>query len=967
MNDVTVVTSVTYPSPESLALVADVQYHEPYLSAALNRKFRGIVDPGFYAGFLPKPGGGMNLLITSVDGDKTAGAASVDIGEFYQVTIQQRTDISLALSAGKKYAIVLKGRYLLGEDTYQVNTASHIHAAEFVTRTYTDSYQLGDGELLVCTVNIPAGVSAITQEMIDTSERINRTIGIDISDSVTSTRSDVAASSLAVKKAYDLAKSKYTAQDASTTQKGLVQLSSETNSDSETMAATPKAVKSVKDLADTKAPIESPSLTGTPTAPTAAQGTNSTQIANTAFVKAAITALINGAPGTLDTLKEIAAAINNDPNFSTTINNALALKAPLASPALTGVPTAPTAAQGTNNTQIATTAYVRAAISALVGSSPEALDTLNELAAALGNDPNFATTMTNALAGKQPLDATLTALAGLATGANKLPYFTGTDTVSQTDLTSVGRDILAKTSVLAVIQYLGLRELGTSGEKIPLLSTANTWSARQTFNGGITGALTGNADTATKLKTARKINNVSFDGSADISLTASDVEALSLEDARKIIQPLPDVWIPFNDSLDMIAGFSPSYKKIVIGDDEITMPGDKVVKFKRASKATYINKSGVLTEAAIDEPRFERDGLLIEGQRTNYMLNSENPASWGRSSNMDVPETGTDSFGFTYGKFVCNDSLIGQTSAINMASIAATKSVDVSGDNKYVTTSCRFKTERQVRLRIRFDKYDGSATTFLGDAYIDTQTLEINMTGGAASRITARVRKDEATGWIFAEATIQAIDDELKIGSQIQYSPKQGGATVSGDYIYLSTPQVEDGSCASSFIISGTTAATRASDIVTVPINNNLYNLPFTVLCEVHKNWYKTPNAAPRVFDTGGHQTGAAIILGFGSSADGPDGFPYCDIGGANRRVNENASLEKMVMGMRVKSDQSTCSVSNGRISSEKKTTWSYIQNSATIRIGGQTTAGLRHLFGHIRNFRIWHKALTDQQMAEVI
>ncbi|MGS3236504.1 phage tail protein, partial [Escherichia coli] len=250
-------------------------------------------------------------------------------------------------------------------------------------------------------------------------------------------------------------------------------------------------------------------------------------------------------PGTLDTLKEIAAAINNDPNYSTTINNALALKAPLASPALTGVPTAPTAAQGTNNTQIATTAYVRAAISALVGSSPEALDTLNELAAALGNDPNFATTMTNALAGKQPLDATLTALAGLATGANKLPYFTGTDTVSQTDLTSVGRDILAKTSVLAVIQYLGLRELGTSGEKIPLLSTANTWSARQTFNGGITGALTGNADTATKLKTARTIGGVSFDGSANIDLpgvnktgnqntTGNAATATKLQTARTI-------------------------------------------------------------------------------------------------------------------------------------------------------------------------------------------------------------------------------------------------------------------------------------------------------------------------------------------------------------------------------------------------------------------------------------------------
>lgn len=96
----------------------------------------------------------------------------------------------------------------------------------------------------------------------------------------------------------------------------------------------------------------------------------------------------------------------------TALNNALALKAPLASPALTGTPTAPTAAQTVNNTQIATTAFVKSAIAALVASSPAALDTLNELAAALGNDPNFATTMTNALAGKQPLDSTLTTLSG---------------------------------------------------------------------------------------------------------------------------------------------------------------------------------------------------------------------------------------------------------------------------------------------------------------------------------------------------------------------------------------------------------------------------------------------------------------------------------------------------------------------------------------------------------------------------
>ena len=206
------------------------------------------------------------------------------------------------------------------------------------------------------------------------------------------------------------------------------------------------------------APKASPALTGTPTAPTAPQTANSTQLATTAFVKAAIAALVASSPAALDTLNELAAALGNDPNFATTMTNALAqkapltspaltgtptaptaaagnnttqlsttafvqaaiaalnntlttalaLKAPLASPALTGTPTAPTAAQTVNNTQVATTEFVKSAVAALVDSSPAALDTLNEL----GDDPNFSTTVMNALAGKQPLDNTLTALSG---------------------------------------------------------------------------------------------------------------------------------------------------------------------------------------------------------------------------------------------------------------------------------------------------------------------------------------------------------------------------------------------------------------------------------------------------------------------------------------------------------------------------------------------------------------------------
>lgn len=140
------------------------------------------------------------------------------------------------------------------------------------------------------------------------------------------------------------------------------------------------------------APKESPTLTGTPKTPTAPAGTNTTQIASTAFVQAVVSLL----------------------------NNALGLKAPLANPALTGTPTAPTAAQTANNTQIANTAFVKSAIAALVGSTPAALDTLNELAAALGNDPNFATTMTNALAGKMEISKNGADIADVAAFLNNL-------------------------------------------------------------------------------------------------------------------------------------------------------------------------------------------------------------------------------------------------------------------------------------------------------------------------------------------------------------------------------------------------------------------------------------------------------------------------------------------------------------------------------------------------------------------
>ncbi|HDJ8693760.1 TPA: prophage tail fiber N-terminal domain-containing protein [Escherichia coli] len=175
--------------------------------------------------------------------------------------------------------------------------------------------------------------------------------------------------------------------NASTTEKGLVQLCSDTDNDSEELAATPKAVKTVMDETKTKAPLDSPAFTGTPTTPTPPDDAAGLETANAAFV--------------------------------------------------------------------------RKLLAALVGSSPETLDTLNELAAALGNDPNFATTVTNALAGKQPLNDVLTAVSQITPEENTLPYFSAEGRILLAQLSEKARALLALDTPEAMRTELELKAAAT--------------------------------------------------------------------------------------------------------------------------------------------------------------------------------------------------------------------------------------------------------------------------------------------------------------------------------------------------------------------------------------------------------------------------------------------------------------------------------------------------------------------------
>ncbi|KEM22339.1 phage tail protein [Escherichia coli] len=357
---------------------------------------------------------------------------------------------------------------------------------------------------------------------------------VQLSSATDSQSETEAATPKAVKIAYDLARGKYTAQDATTTRKGIVQLSSAINNTSETLAATPKAVKAAYDLAAGKAPASHThpwsQITGVPAASLTAKGTvqlssatdsqSETEAATPKAVKAAYDlaagkapvshthpwSQITGVPAASLTAKgtvQLSSAINSTSEILAATPKAVkaaydlaAGKAPVSHThpwsQITGVPAASLTAKGTvqlssaiNSTSeilAATPKAVKAAYDLAAGKAPvshthpwsqitgvpaasltakgtvqlsSAINSTSEVLAATPKAVKAAYDLAN---GKQPADATLTALAGLSTAADRVPYFTGADRAALATLTAIGRAIIAKGSIKDVLNYLGLGE-----------------------------------------------------------------------------------------------------------------------------------------------------------------------------------------------------------------------------------------------------------------------------------------------------------------------------------------------------------------------------------------------------------------------------------------------------------------------------------------------------------------------------
>ncbi|MBA8508664.1 phage tail protein [Escherichia coli] len=426
--------------------------------------------------------------------------------------------------------------------------------------------------------------------------------------------------------------------DASLTAKGFTQLSSATNSTSETLAATPKAVKTVMDEANKKAPLNSPALTGTPTTPTARQGTNNTQIANTAFVMAAIAAIVD--------------------------------------------------------------------------SSPDALNTLNELAAALGNDPNFATSMTNALAGKQPKDATLTALAGLATAADSFPYFTGNDVASLATLTKVGRDILAKATIAAVIEYLGLQET-VNRARNAVQKNGDTLSGGITFENdsilawirntdwakiGFKNDADGDADSYMWFETGDNGNEY-FKWRSRQSTTTKDLMTLKWDALNILVNAV------INGCLGVGTTNALGGSSIVLGDNDtgFKQNGDGILDVYANSQRVFRFQNGVAIAfkniQAGDSKKFSLSSSNTSTKNITFNL-------WGASNRPVVAELGDESGWHFYSQRNTDNSVIfavnGQMQPSNWGNF----------DSRYVK-DVRLGT-RVVQLMARGGRYEKAGHTITG-------------------------------------------------------------------------------------------------------------------------------------------------------------------------------------------------------------------------------------------------------------
>ena len=365
----------------------------------------------------------------------------------------------------------------------------------------------------------------------------------------------------------------------------------------------------------------------------------------------------------------------------------------------------------------------------------------------------------------------------------------------------------------------------------------------------LTGQATGAAQQALSSQAAAKASETASKSSETSASASSASAAQSAAEAASsaaatgyVAPPFPDVWAPLSDSLQLLAGVAPA-DTITVGGTSFPLK-TKSLSFSRASTATYIDKSGVLQTAAVNEPRFERDGLLIEGQSTNYFLYSNNPSNW-----VGIDPTLNKTFGpmgntqALTGSFVVGVAKFGaqihQSAPLNLTV------------GQSITISCRVKgTVGMLRIRI------AKSGAFYTAADVNLATGQVSTNASFPMQSQTLLESD---GFYNVISTLDITSDDIYV---VQLNLRERSSDINmtvGAGMDLQMPQIEIGKIKTSFIITDSSAVTRASDIAQIDtVNGGFDNV--TIACTVTRLWQSTspPNTAPRIFSTRGTVAGSA-------------------------------------------------------------------------------------------------------------
>jgi len=459
-------------------------------------------------------------------------------------------------------------------------------------------------------------------------------------------------------------------------------------------------------------------------------------------------------------------------------------------------------------------------------------------------------------------------------------------------------------------------------------------------------------------ETAAKSSETSASASAASAAQSAAEAASSAAATGYVAPPFPDVWAPLSDDLKMISGYPVN---------------TKLLSFTRASTATYIDKSGVLQTAAINEARFEKQGLLIEGPGTNYIAPSNN--GWVGYNLAVVAGSGIAPDGTNTAIKV---NITDVTSAQKDVRLPITTLAPFI-PGAYHTASVFMKAGERSLVQI---VWPGGATG-LSDAFANFDLTNGTVNKGACYsasiqslsngwyRCTATTLIDGSmttTAASFSGVWVAAIDS-LNNGRR----PSITG--VAGEGFYVWGGQAEASPIPTSYIPTTTAAATRAADDCSAQRSgNDNYFGPVTIAAEVHCNGQTATDGATssrRGILAAYPTTNDNIILMVDSSSStaGKYAFAY---GSATFNYSDNRIDDGQIHTVCSRSTTSqnqscvdgTLLTSPTSVSRPTPGTTSSVNQLFYIGRGaGATASGSRMLNGHIRNLRIWHRALSDIQM----